>query len=58
MYPRFRMINILKNLGIGNMDITDDDDDDDDDDCNNEMSDVSYMSDTISRLLFLIQYIL
>ena len=52
------MINILKNLGIGNMDITDDDDDDDDDDCNNEMSDVSYMSDTISRLLFLIQYIL
>jgi hypothetical protein len=44
----------LKNLGIGNMDITDDDDDD----CNNEMSDVSYMSDTISRLLFLIQYIL
>ena len=48
------MINILKNLGIGNMDITDHDDDD----CNNEMSDVSYMSDTISRLLFLIQYIL
>jgi hypothetical protein len=50
------MINILKNLGIGNMDITDTDDDDDE--CNNEMSDVSYMSDTISRLLFLIQYIL
>jgi hypothetical protein len=42
----------LKNLGIGNTDITDDDDDDD---CNNEMADVSYMSDAISRALFLIQ---
>ena len=48
------MINILKNLGIGNTDITDDDDDD----CNNKMSDVSYMSDAISRLLYLIPYIL
>jgi len=45
------MINILKNLGIGNMDIADDD-------CNNKMSDVSYMSGAISRLSFLIQYIL
>jgi len=33
-------------------------DDDDDDDCNNKMSDVSYMSGAISRLLFLIKFIL